>query len=853
MFRSRTAVLLLALIAQTSTVLLPSSAAHGVVSSKLVNGGFETGDLSAWQTWSSVDADANVVESPSKLGLYKGVHRKSTAYEVYTYQLVNGLTNGTYAVSANFRSSGGQVYTTFSAKNFGSTALSSNVPSAATTSWRRLQLSDVSVTNGQIEIGVYSKAMAGNWLYFDDVRLDYIAPNPAETSEGTNLVNSAGFESTTGWSSSGTAGRVVSDAQSGSASMRLGPTSGFTYQDITSGFSAGQTVILTGYGKAATQGGVALLGVQALNSSGSALSDVKTPFFATSYGKNSTTSVLPTGTVTLRVYVYKEDGDRASLVHVDDVRLYVSSGTQYYVDATNGNDSLLGTSPAQAWATLAKASSRSWAPGDTLLLKGGQTINGGLDFGSASSGTMNHPITISSYGTGGRAVINALKSHGILLQDASGFHIYGVDLTGPGSTTGVYNGIFATNNTSSTQRGLIAVDNVTISGFYLGLNVDSRRGKGFGPISILNSTTRDNFREGTNVFGYDSGGEDGDVWYSQGIFTRAYAGYVTSYNNHEWSGILLANADDAMIEHSTVYNIGGSAKGGAGPVGIWTIGTRRGTVQFNSASNVGSGNAQKPGEGDKLDGDGYDISHNNTDALYQYNLAYGNEGPGFLIDNYNVTNPTANRITLRYNVSHGNCKDNTFCGEIYTYGPVYNSNIYNNSVRVTTAGQTGIRFTGEWGSTASVTGSVAAKVRNNIISVVNGAEAVHVTAAGEGGAGYLWTDPGDISFQGNLYWADGSTLAIKDKGALYSTLASWRSETRERSGSSDSGMQADPQYATPTTVGSADSLKIGASSPAKDAGLNLSALFGVNPGAIDAFGTALPQGPGYDIGAHERP
>ena len=36
-----------------------------------------------------------------------------------------------------------------------------------------------------------------------------------------------------------------------------------------------------------------------------------------------------------------------------------------------------------------------------------------------------------------------------------------------------------------------------------------------------------------------------------------------------------------------------------------------------------------------------------------------------------------------------------------------------------------------------------------------------------------------------------------------------------------------------------------------DAGLDLRSLFGIDPGKRDFFGNPIPQGKGYDIGAHE--
>ena len=84
----------------------------------------------------------------------------------------------------------------------------------------------------------------------------------------------------------------------------------------------------------------------------------------------------------------------------------------------------------------------------------------------------------------------------------------------------------------------------------------------------------------------------------------------------------------------------------------------------------------------------------------------------------------------------------------------------------------------------------------------------------------------------------------------------WRAAGKEKNGTANTGVQGDPQFVAANTVGadSDDNLKIGFSSAAKDTGLNLtSSPFSLSVGAIDYFGTTLPKGTAYDIGAHERP
>ena len=73
------------------------------------------------------------------------------------------------------------------------------------------------------------------------------------------------------------------------------------------------------------------------------------------------------------------------------------SGTDYYLDATDGSDANDGKSRASAWRTLSHANQRIFQPGDRLLLRSGQTFEGKLVLDSHDSGDLSSPVTISRY------------------------------------------------------------------------------------------------------------------------------------------------------------------------------------------------------------------------------------------------------------------------------------------------------------------------------------------------------------------------------------------------------------------------------------------------------------------------
>lgn len=106
--------------------------------------------------------------------------------------------------------------------------------------------------------------------------------------------------------------------------------------------------------------------------------------------------------------------------------------TDYYI-STSGNDNNTGTSPAQPWATLQKIQTYDthygFDPGDNILLCKGDTWDNESMI-IASSGTESQRITIGSYGTGAKPVINVGGLHyGIYLQ-GSYLTIDGLDIRG---------------------------------------------------------------------------------------------------------------------------------------------------------------------------------------------------------------------------------------------------------------------------------------------------------------------------------------------------------------------------------------------------------------------------------------
>ena len=140
----------------------------------LTNAGFESGDTSEWSQWSNGKSAQKVDKENPYAGSYKLTHWSSSAYRQLTSQTIT-VPNGTYKFTGWVRSGGGQNQLKLFAKNYskgkGSDEVSAVIGSKPVGYWTKYTIENIRVTNGNIEIGVWSDAKANQWAAFDKFEL----------------------------------------------------------------------------------------------------------------------------------------------------------------------------------------------------------------------------------------------------------------------------------------------------------------------------------------------------------------------------------------------------------------------------------------------------------------------------------------------------------------------------------------------------------------------------------------------------------------------------------------------------------------------------------------------------------
>lgn len=525
-----------------------------------------------------------------------------------------------------------------------------------------------------------------------------------------------------------------------------------------------------------------------------------------------------------------------SLIFLTGLFLLTSSharaASAYYV-SPSGNDNNPGTSPSKPWKTTAKVNAITFSPGDQILFQGGQTFSGGLYFDSADKGTPQAPILVGSYGTG-RSTINAGGGYGLFAYNTAGFQVTTINFVGSGRTTNTQSGInFYTDLPGNVKLNYLHINNVSVSGFGdTGILIGGWNGvSGYNDVRITNVSSHDNAKAGLSIYGQNL--------YSN---TNVYIGHNQAVNNpgksglsvNSGNGIVIGSVNGGTIERSVAHDNGWI---GFGSYGIWAYDSNNVTIRSNESYNNHTSGTK--------DGGGFDLDGGVTNSTAQYNYSHGNDGAGFGLNQFSGA-PSWSGNTVRYNISENDGRKNGYPSIILWNGGsgIRNAEIYNNTIYMSAA-QTGrpsaVRF---------VNATTNIHLRNNIFVTTNGLTLIDV-ASGQSG----------ILFQGNDYYASGAAFVLRWYGTGYSSLSAWRTATGQESvGSTNTGTNANPQLTSPGgggTIGNADLLnaltayRLRSASPMINAGLDLFARFGIQPGPHDFFGTPIPQAGAFDIGANE--
>lgn len=146
----------------------------------VVNPGFEANGATAaslgWSTWTGDNNAAAVyTETGSRSGSYRLTNYSSSPFQVYTYQTLYGIANGTYKLTAWIVGGGAQDAAYLSAKDYGSgPELTANALSleAGWENWEQLSIPGIAVTNNTLTVGFYTyDPNGGTWISIDDLEL----------------------------------------------------------------------------------------------------------------------------------------------------------------------------------------------------------------------------------------------------------------------------------------------------------------------------------------------------------------------------------------------------------------------------------------------------------------------------------------------------------------------------------------------------------------------------------------------------------------------------------------------------------------------------------------------------------
>jgi arabinogalactan endo-1,4-beta-galactosidase len=148
--------------------LVVAAATTAAAASTITNPGFESGvgqNPTGWSESGTVAASKS--EAGGRSGSAQLAHWASSSYVVETFQVLDGLTAGTYTLTAWVRSAGGQRAAYLALRNCGGAEARVNIPASGGT-WTQVSVS-TAVSAATCRVSIVSDANANNWINVDDM------------------------------------------------------------------------------------------------------------------------------------------------------------------------------------------------------------------------------------------------------------------------------------------------------------------------------------------------------------------------------------------------------------------------------------------------------------------------------------------------------------------------------------------------------------------------------------------------------------------------------------------------------------------------------------------------------------
>jgi hypothetical protein len=305
--------------------------------------------------------------------------------------------------------------------------------------------------------------------------------------------------------------------------------------------------------------------------------------------------------------------------------------TAYYVSSSTGDDANDGLSAERAWKTFNKINISAFSAGDSILLKSGDAWNEPLVL--SGSGSKEHPISVSSYGSGAKPVISWNAPYGgnvITGHNLSHWTIKGLAVNILTSSTLSWSNITAGINViydhAQRYENLRIEENDVFSAHYnsnsngimiTALIPGTDIKEVVTDVSIINNEVHNVGWYGITTAGWDT--TKNEDLRSQMLFGNFKIS--GNYVHHTASqGIVLQNAHHSVIERNVVHD-GGLGMDTWGPGGLWIIASRDSVIKFNEVYNM-----KDAGSG--YDGSGVNVDWYCDNITVQYNYAHDNKGNG---------------------------------------------------------------------------------------------------------------------------------------------------------------------------------------------------------------------------------